>query len=130
MITGVESTFEEVTVDSLSFKSKNELETRLPMIRQHCRCSGQGQHSARCDDPASPYRSRTTPSESHGLDSIPIGEGLPHAAQFKKLYPKCRKGPVCAGARLSALQIQSSALVETRGFGRDQQRLLMERGFA
>jgi hypothetical protein len=39
LITGVESTFEEVTVDSLSFKSKNELETRLPMISQHCRCS-------------------------------------------------------------------------------------------
>ena len=37
MITGVESTFEEVTVDSLSFKSKNELGTRWPMIRQRCR---------------------------------------------------------------------------------------------
>jgi hypothetical protein len=39
LITGVESTFEEVTVDSLSFKSKNELETRSLMISQHCRCS-------------------------------------------------------------------------------------------
>ena len=57
----------------------------------------QRQVSARCDDPAPPYRSRTTPSERHGLDSIPIGEGLRHAAQFKQLYPKCRKGS--AGAR-------------------------------
>lgn len=37
MITGVESTFEEVTVDSLSIKSKNELGTRWSMIRQRCR---------------------------------------------------------------------------------------------
>ena len=37
LITDVESTFEEVTVDSLSFKSKNELGTRWPMIRQRCR---------------------------------------------------------------------------------------------
>jgi hypothetical protein len=37
LITGVESTFEEVTVDSLSFKSKSKLVTRWPMIRQRCR---------------------------------------------------------------------------------------------
>jgi hypothetical protein len=37
LITGVESTFEEVTVDSLSFKSKSKLGTRWPMIRQRCR---------------------------------------------------------------------------------------------
>jgi hypothetical protein len=37
LITGVESTFEEVTVDSLPFKSKNELATQWPMIRQRCR---------------------------------------------------------------------------------------------
>jgi hypothetical protein len=38
LITGVETTFEEVTVDSLSFKSKNELGTRWVMLRQRCRC--------------------------------------------------------------------------------------------
>ena len=37
MITDVETTFEEVTVDSLSFKSKNKLGTRWPMIRQRRR---------------------------------------------------------------------------------------------
>jgi hypothetical protein len=37
-ITGVETTFEEVTVDSLSFKSKNELGTRWTMLRQRCPC--------------------------------------------------------------------------------------------
>jgi hypothetical protein len=37
LITGVESTFEEVTVDSLAFKLKNKLGTRWPMIRQPCR---------------------------------------------------------------------------------------------
>jgi hypothetical protein len=39
LITRVESTFEEVTVDSLSFKAKNDLETQSLMISQHCRCS-------------------------------------------------------------------------------------------
>ncbi len=38
LITGVETTFEEVTVDSLSFKSKNGLGTRWAMLRQRCRC--------------------------------------------------------------------------------------------
>jgi hypothetical protein len=38
LITGVETTFEEVTVDSLPFKSKNELGTRWAMLRQRCRC--------------------------------------------------------------------------------------------
>ncbi len=37
-ITGVETTFEEVPVDSPSFKSKNELGTRWAMLRQRCRC--------------------------------------------------------------------------------------------
>ena len=37
MITGVETTFEEVTVDSLSFESKNALGTRWVMLRQRCR---------------------------------------------------------------------------------------------
>ena len=37
MITGVETTFEEVTVDSLSFESKNALGTRRAMLRQRCR---------------------------------------------------------------------------------------------
>ena len=34
LITGVESTFEEVTVDSLSFESKSKLGTLWQMIRQ------------------------------------------------------------------------------------------------
>ena len=38
LITHVESTFEDVTVDSLSSKAKNELERHSPMISQHCRC--------------------------------------------------------------------------------------------
>jgi hypothetical protein len=38
LITGVETTFEEVSVDSLSFESKNELGTRRAMLRQRCRC--------------------------------------------------------------------------------------------
>jgi hypothetical protein len=37
LITGVETTFEEVTVDSLSFESKNALGTRWAMLRQRCR---------------------------------------------------------------------------------------------
>jgi hypothetical protein len=37
LIIDVESTFEEVTVDSLSFKSRNKLGTRWTMIRQRCR---------------------------------------------------------------------------------------------
>jgi hypothetical protein len=36
LITGVESTFEEVTVDSLSFRSKNELGIGWTMLRGHC----------------------------------------------------------------------------------------------
>jgi hypothetical protein len=36
LITGVETTFEEVTVDSPSFESKNELGTRSAMLRQRC----------------------------------------------------------------------------------------------
>jgi hypothetical protein len=60
----------------------------------------QRQVSARCDDRAPRYRSRNAPSERHGLDSIAIGEGLRHAAQFKKLYPKCRKGLTCARGSL------------------------------
>ncbi len=42
LITRVESTFEEMTVDSLSFKAENELETQSLMIRQHFRCSNRG----------------------------------------------------------------------------------------
>ena len=38
LITGVETTFEEVSVDSLSFKSKNELGTRWTMLWQRCQC--------------------------------------------------------------------------------------------
>ncbi len=68
LITDVETTFEEVTVDSLSFKSKNELGTRWAMLRQRCQSRASVNHSARCDDPAPPYRRRTTPSESRGLD--------------------------------------------------------------
>jgi hypothetical protein len=37
LITGVETTFEEVTVDSLSFESKNALRTRWAMFHQRCR---------------------------------------------------------------------------------------------
>jgi hypothetical protein len=37
LITGVETTFEEVTVDSPSFESKNALGTRWAMLRQCCR---------------------------------------------------------------------------------------------
>jgi hypothetical protein len=37
LITGVETTFREVTVDSSSFKWKNKLGTRRPIIRQRCR---------------------------------------------------------------------------------------------
>ena len=37
MNTGVESTYEEVTVDSLSFKSKNELGTRWAMLNDRRR---------------------------------------------------------------------------------------------
>jgi hypothetical protein len=39
LITHVESALEEVTVDSLSSKAKNELETHYLMISQHWRCS-------------------------------------------------------------------------------------------
>jgi len=39
LITGVESTFDEVTVDSPSFKSKKELETGWAMLHQRCRRS-------------------------------------------------------------------------------------------
>jgi hypothetical protein len=38
LITVVETTFEEVTVDSLSFESKNELRTRWPRLSQRCQC--------------------------------------------------------------------------------------------
>jgi hypothetical protein len=34
----VVTTFEEVTEDSLSFKSKNELGTRWAILRNRCRC--------------------------------------------------------------------------------------------
>lgn len=37
MITGGETTFEEVTVDSLSFESKDALGTRWALLRQRCR---------------------------------------------------------------------------------------------
>jgi hypothetical protein len=36
LITGVESTFDEVTVDSPSFKSKKELGTGWAMLHQRC----------------------------------------------------------------------------------------------
>ena len=52
LITGVETTFEEVTVDSLSFKSKNELGTRSAMLRRALPEPGQRQYSARCNDSA------------------------------------------------------------------------------
>jgi hypothetical protein len=39
LITGVETTFEEVTVDSPSFKWKNALATRWTMLCQRCPCS-------------------------------------------------------------------------------------------
>ncbi len=38
MITGVETTFEEVTVDSPSFRSKNGLATWWAMLREPCPC--------------------------------------------------------------------------------------------
>ena len=38
LITDAETTLEEVTVDSLSFKSKNEFGTRWAMLRQSCQC--------------------------------------------------------------------------------------------
>jgi hypothetical protein len=65
LITGVDTTFYEVTVDSAPFKSKNELGTAWAMLRQrYCvgdapsamPALGQRQHSARCDDSAPPNR--------------------------------------------------------------------------
>jgi hypothetical protein len=67
LITGVESTFEEVTVDSLYFKSKNELGTRWPMIRA-LPALARSQHSGPHNDHSSPYPRTPTPSENRGLD--------------------------------------------------------------
>jgi hypothetical protein len=39
LITGVETTFNEVTVDSPSFRWKNEFETWCAMLFQRCPCS-------------------------------------------------------------------------------------------
>jgi hypothetical protein len=38
LITAVATTFEEVTVDSLSFESKYAPGTRWPTLRQRCQC--------------------------------------------------------------------------------------------
>ena len=68
MITGVETTFEEVTVDSPSFKSKNELGTRWAMLRQRCRCmAGVILRRLAMTRPLR-ISAATSPSESHGLD--------------------------------------------------------------
>jgi hypothetical protein len=68
LITGVVSTFDEVTVDSPSFKSKKELGTGWAMLHQRCHRSASVNIPARCDDPDSPDRCEITPSESRGLD--------------------------------------------------------------
>ena len=69
LITGVESTFEEVTVDSLYFKPKNELGTRWPMIRA-VPALARSQHSGPRNDHSSPDpRTPTPPRVAAAIES-------------------------------------------------------------
>jgi hypothetical protein len=68
LITAEETTFEEVTVDSLSFESKYELRTRWPMLCQRCQrlASIILRRLVMIQSPRIP--AELPPSESRGLD--------------------------------------------------------------
>ena len=111
LITGVETTFEEVTVDSLSFKSKNALGTRWAMLRQRCRCWASVNIRRARDDPAPPYRRSNHPFREPRPRLNPHRRRPAPRGSVQKIVSEV---PTTArrecDALPSALQIQSSAL--------------------